>query len=426
LPKESESQLQGFLDRVYYYSGNSDDDSCWGHMRHFATDIDSPENLLTILSTPTNLVAPTLRAMRRSGFVQPLLHRDVKRFVMLEKPFGNSQDECQEIFSQARETFGDGNYFPIDHYLVKQMVLELGSCRRNNMKFLSSYSHRNVERILIIADECDNLSERHETYQSMGMGVFADMILGHLLPLSIWMSMNKDAISRDADASLVQEFQRFLVRSMKIEPLCWGQYESGKVKGESMHSYSSLGNEEYLTTPTFFACKVVFEKGPLRGVPFYIRSGKALDKKHTEIRLVYKKPQGADDGSRETCDRFISYYDDGMSLRQNLLLQEEVRRQHLPRLELSLVANPLGSGPAGAGASFKPYEKLILSAMQGDFKDFPSPGTLVSLYGIAERVWRDYFSAVGDDLKLPKRSRKVLIPYKAGSVGPEVKGFPSY
>jgi glucose-6-phosphate 1-dehydrogenase len=419
-------QIDAFCDSVYFYSGDSSEQACWEHMRHFATDIQSPENLLMILSTPTTLVAPTLAAIRNSGFVQPLANRTPKRFVMLEKPFGNSEKECRRIFSEARRTFGEGNVFPVDHYLVKQMILELGSCRRNNMKFQTSYSHRNIDKILIIADENDELSARHATYQSMTMGVFADMILGHLLPLSIWMAMSKDAISREAEASFVQEFQRYLVKTMQIQPLCWGQYESGSIQGGQVKRYASLGGEEYRITPTFFACKVVFGKGPLRGVPIYIRSGKALCKKHTEVRLVYKAPPGADDGCQETSDRFIIYYDDGLSLRQNLLLQEEVRRQHRPSLELSLVSSAVGSGPAGAGPSFKPYQKLILSAMRGDFKDFPSPGTLVSLYGIAEKIWAEFLEQVQDDLSRAPKSREVLLPYKAGSAGPEFEGFPSY
>ncbi|HMO17662.1 MAG TPA: hypothetical protein PKA63_05860 [Oligoflexia bacterium] len=426
LPQDANPELvEKFMEHLYFYAANSDDADSWRNLKKFSVEIEAPENLLFGLSTPTDLVVPTIRAIKTSGVLEPLTHRRRKRFLMLEKPYGTSHEECKTTFSEATETFGFDNVFPVDHYLVKQMVLELGAQRRNIPRFNCMYRSKRLSRVFIIADEADCLEHRHETYQSMRMGVFADMVLGHLLPLSVWMAMYERAIHPEVTASYVREMQLDLVSGLKIKPLCWGQYTSGSSRGRNVRSYTDLGSEEYLKTPTFFACELSFSSGPLADVPFFIRTGKCLDKKHTEIRLVHK-PLPSADADISISDRFIMYLDDGISVRQNLLVKEDAVRNSKPEFGLSRVSPAIGSASSGAGQSFRPYEKLITSAMNGNFKDFPSIGTVIALYEKADEIWEEYEKKVAEDLKLSPSERRVLIPYSAGSSGPIVDGFPDY
>lgn len=423
LPKGNDENVDAFLRQTYFYSASAGEPSAWEDIKGFIRrEMNAPENILVVISTPTSLVQPTLLAIQESQIIDTSHSRSKLAAAILEKPYGRTEGECREVFSVAKNTFESGVYAG-DHYLVKPTILKLGELRRECPFFSSSYNSNSIESVVIVANESCTPEHRHQTYQAMGLGAVSDMITGHLLPLAVWLAMPEKVLADSVKREYVELTQLMLVKDMKFEPLCFGQYGQGIIGGEEVKAYADLGGEDYLSTPTFFAGKVIFDEGPLKGVPIFLMTGKGLAGKHTEVRINYK-PLPRAKSNEQACARFIIHEETPTSAHKDLILFQHNMRNNTPGYESYQTSYPIGSDRNGAGSGFHAYEKLLYSATTGHWQDFPFPEALIAMYKAQDELIANYRKRIGKDLLRKPEDRKLLKIYPAGSSGPVVPGFP--
>lgn len=400
-----------FLDRFYFYSADIAHNHSWHGISRFCNDeiMSGLTNRAVVISTAPSLVPNILHGIKESS----LLHRNGKNVLLLEKPFGHNAQTCDRLFSQAHEAFGDEVY-PIDHYRGKIGILQL-ACMRREDPFLSlMYNHHFIESVTILAEENDHLNDRANTYVDMRCGVGSDMWLTHLLTTALTMAQPAESLRENADRTFVRSNQLNLLQEVQISDCVWGQYTDG----ENVIGLSKLhpNDKRYARTPTFFSCKLVFNRGELAGIPFYIRTGKGLHEKRTEILIRLKKSSvSTRDSNRDI--RFILH-----KQTENGIVQDAVVLPHTVRdAGITHDTRPLQIpvfSKANESIRFRPYAKLLDSAMQSNWRDFIDPLVLKRLWEIAEPVFSEYESAVLSDLQLPVARRSILHAYPYGSTGP--------
>ncbi len=406
---------QNFLDRFFFYSANAQDQNSWYGIKDFCDEqlgTDSGPNRAFLLSTPPNIVPDILKGIKDSGFT-----RSGNNILIMEKPFGHNASSCEALFSQAGESFGKKIY-PVDHYRTKEAVLQLSLMRREDPIFNLVYNKKIVSSVTITAYEPDDLSNRHQTYFAMRCGAGSDMFLTHLLTLALWMAQPTESLQSNADRDYVKATQLHWLKDIKITDCHWGQYDDGYFaddSGTSIQGFSKLSNNpEYKKVPTAFSCKVVFAQGPLAGVPFYIQTGKGLPEKHTEITLELKPPSVSASQASTYC-RFILHKRIGNQIEDNGVVMEHVIRSSQIDLRCQKVTTAVQSRRE-SGTGFRPYSKLLYSAMTNHWLDFLSPEVLIELWRVVEPIFAEFEDGVARDIERPRNQRKLLHVYNFGSL----------
>lgn len=208
--------------------------------------------------------------------------------VIMEKPLGNSLKTSQEINNQVSYYFKENQVFRIDHYLGKEMVLNLLSLRFAN-SILFNWSNKNIDHIQITVAEEVGIENRWNYFNNVGQ--MRDMIQNHLLQLLTIITMSPP-INLSAD-SIRDEKVKILksLRPIKNKNIVRGQYIAGKIQGKKVPGYlEEIGSAESSNIETFVSLKVNIDNWRWYGVPFYLRTGKRLYKKCSEIVIFFKQP----------------------------------------------------------------------------------------------------------------------------------------
>jgi glucose-6-phosphate 1-dehydrogenase len=407
---EHASNASDFIERFYFYSADMENSDSWKAIRDFCDNELMPEvsNRTFIITTLPSIVPKILTGIKTYGATSLTGGRSI---AFMEKPFGNSAKECEDLFALAEAAVD--LVIPVDHYRGKLALLQLSVMRREDRLISAIYNNQDIDSIVITADESDSLDTRHRLFADMRCGTATDMFLTHLLSTALWMAQTPESLLTKADREFVTQGQLHLLKDLTISDCVWGQYTSGnrsdngrqKVKG-----VSELSNDRrYLKLPTFFACKLVFNGNtPLSGIPFYIRTGKGLAVKHTEITLQLKPPKESESGS-QTSVRFIMNKRFGTRTETNGVVIEN--------------ASAVNSHER-SGNFFRPWTKIFTSATDGNGLDSFHPSVLTALWRIAEPHFEEFERKVEDDIHRAPADREVLKLYPFGSNGPSLPWFP--
>ena len=226
------------------------------------------------LATRPELFAGIVDRLQKEGLSPPRLG-DVS--VMVEKPFGVDLGSAQVLESRLRAAFPQRSIFRVDHFLGKSGTEQIRLARDDSPRLEPVWNHRFIDHVQIMADESLDVGERGSFYDSVG--VVRDMVQSHLFQLLCLVAMEPPESAGPAE---VARSKARVLRAMMMpsnEEVVWGQYRGyGQAPGVRKDT----------RTPTFAALKVAVDNARWIGVPFYLRTGKALARTATEVVVVFR------------------------------------------------------------------------------------------------------------------------------------------
>ncbi len=328
-----------------------------------AARIDPAGGLAIFLSTAPSLFKATIDGLSGAG-----LTGDGVRLA-LEKPLGSDLASSREINDAVAAAFPEQRTFRIDHYLGKETVQNLLALRFANSLFEPLWNSAHIDHVQISVAETVGLEGRGGYYD--GAGALRDMVQNHMLQLLALVAMEPPA---DFDATSVRDEKVKVLRSIRpiaaeqaAAHVVTGQYGNGAVGGAAVGSYTDeLGRDS--STETFVALKAHVDNWRWAGVPFYLRTGKRMPERKTEILIQFKCiPHSifAKRGARAKANKLII----AIQPQENIRLLVMAKTPGLDRDGIRLREVPLDVGLADAFAGQRrriAYERLLLDLIDGD------------------------------------------------------------
>ena len=368
-----EDVWKSLAEGIRFVPGTFDDDAAFDTLAATVHDLERSRgtggNLAFYLSIPPGFFAQVCQQLDRSG----LAHSDGQswRRVVIEKPFGHDLASARELNAIVESVFPADSVFRIDHYLGKETVQNLLALRFANQLFEPVWNANYVDHVQITMAEDVGIGGRAGYYD--GIGAARDVIQNHLLQLLALTAM-EEPVSFDA-GSLRAEKEKVLsavVVPAKIgEGTARGQYAAGWQGGELVPGYlEEEGVRTGATTETYAAVRLEVATRRWAGVPFYLRTGKRLGKRVTEIAVVFKKAPHLpfDTTATEELGQNAVVIrvqpDEGITMRFGAKVPGA-------QMEVRDVTMDFGYGSAFTESSPEAYERLILDVLLGEPPLFP-------------------------------------------------------
>jgi glucose-6-phosphate 1-dehydrogenase len=285
-----ESTWRQLSEGIRFVQGSFDDDDAFDRLRETVEELDvnrgTGGNHAFYLSVPPSAFPVVCKQLARSGLSQP--DTDAWRRVVIEKPFGHDLKSARELNSVVSEVFRPDDVFRIDHYLGKETVQNLLALRFANQMFEPIWNANYVDHVQITMAEDIGIGGRAGYYD--GIGAARDVIQNHLLQLLALTAMEEPVTfdAHDLTAEKIKVLSAVRVPKDIGKHTARGQYTSGWQGGEQVLGYlEEPGFNPESTTETFAAIRVDIDTRRWAGVPFYLRTGKRLGRRVTEIAIVF-------------------------------------------------------------------------------------------------------------------------------------------
>jgi glucose-6-phosphate 1-dehydrogenase len=254
-------------------------------------ECDIPPNYLFYLAIPPQGYAEVAKALKNGGMVHPPKGGNWSRLVV-EKPYGHNIESATELNENLLSCFAEKQIYRIDHYLGKEAVQNLLVFRFANSVFEAIWNHHYIEHVQISHSEMLGAEDRAEYFDQSGL--LRDMIQNHLMQIFALVTM-EPPVSLSADA--IRDEKVKVLRSLRpldlntVPPVAIrGQYGPGTIKDKAVNGYrTEKGVKPDSSTETFVALRMNIDNLRWAGVPFYLRSGKRLGRKGTEVVVTFKK-----------------------------------------------------------------------------------------------------------------------------------------
>ena len=412
LPLEPEAERQ-FLERIAYHRGDFADDATYDSLVERLDAIDAEHatggNRLFYLATQPSAFPVIVGEIGRCGLDHEL-HGGGWRRIIIEKPFGRDLDSAKRLNREVGKVFRETQVYRIDHYLGKETVRNLMVFRFGNGIFEPLWNRRYVDHIQITMAESIGVEERGSFYEETG--ATRDVLQNHMLQLLSLVAMEPPA-TFEADALRDEKVKvlRAVVqydRAAVPENVVRGQYGPGWVAGQPVVGYRQEDNVDPLSeTETFVAARLLVDDWRWSGVPFYLRTGKRMPKRATEIAIQFKgvphrlfEHTASDPQPNLLAIRIQP--DEGILLRFG---------SKVPGLGLDIrtVNMDFTYGSAFATDAPDAYETLLLDAMLGDASLFTRADEVEAAWGTVTPIVDAWLDAPPPDFP----------NYAAGTWGPE-------
>jgi glucose-6-phosphate 1-dehydrogenase len=356
------------------------------------------------LSTAPSLFKATIDGLAAAGLACPTVR------MALEKPLGTDLESSREINDAVSAHFPEDRIFRIDHYLGKETVQNLLALRFANSMFEPLWNSTHIDHVQITVAETIGLEGRGDYYDQSG--ALRDMVQNHMLQLLALVAMEPPA---DFNSTAVRDEKVKVLRSLRPinssdaeATTVIGQYARGAIDGETVPGYiEEVGHES--TTETFVALKANVDNWRWKGVPFYMRTGKRMPERHTEIFIQFRDVPFsifASRGATTQPNKLII----GLQPDESIELRLMSKTPGLDRQGVRLREIPLDIGLANAFSEYRrriAYERLLLDLIEGD------PTLFVRRDEVeAQWAWIDGIRAAWADKGMTPR------PYAAGTWGP--------
>ncbi|ACQ80415.1 glucose-6-phosphate 1-dehydrogenase [Beutenbergia cavernae DSM 12333] len=358
---------------IRFVPGEFDDDAAFERLADTVAELDRERgtggNHAFYLSVPPSSFPLVCQQLAESGLSQS--KPGAWRRVVIEKPFGHDLASARELNDVVSQVFPSDSVFRIDHYLGKETVQNLLAMRFANQLFEPVWNANYVDHVQITMAEDIGIGSRAGYYD--GIGAARDVIQNHLLQLLALTAM-EEPVSFDA-ASLRAEKEKVLSAVVRPRDLgrhtARGQYAAGWQAGEKVLGYHDEdGIPASSTTETYAAIRLDVDTRRWAGVPFYLRAGKRLGRRVTEIAVVFKRAPHlpfALSATQELGQNAIVIRvqpDEGVTLRFGAKVPGTA-------MEVRDVTMDFGYGHAFTESSPEAYERLILDVLLGDPPLFP-------------------------------------------------------
>jgi glucose-6-phosphate 1-dehydrogenase len=405
---QSDPVLRKMVENAEYICANFDDPAGYQILKTRILSGDFP-NVLYYLATPPDNYLDVIKNLGEAKL--QIEEEGFWRRIIVEKPYGRDLQSALLLEDEIHNVFRESQIYRIDHYLGKETVQNILVFRFANGIFEPLWNRRYVDHIQIIVAEDVGIENRAGFYEKAG--VIRDVFQNHILQLLALTAMeapvafNPNSV-RDEKVKVLRSLKQY-TETEALENTCRGQYTSGIIDGKEVNAYrDERGVEKDSQTETFLAAKVFIDNWRWSGVPFYIRSGKRLHKRITEIAIQFKQVPLALFNSRNMAfdaPNILSLNiqpDEGIQLSFGAKIPGHSTEVQPVEMKFSYT-EAFGSEPPEA------YVRLLLDCIQGDATLFTRSDEVIAAWSFTSRIldaWRN--------------DKKSLIPaYKSGTWGPD-------
>lgn len=404
-----ESTWRQLAEGIRFVQGSFDDDDAFDRLRQTVEKLDEERgtngNHAFYLSVPPSAFPVVCRQLQEHGLSTP--QDGAWRRVVIEKPFGHDLESARELDAVVSEVFPPDSVFRIDHYLGKETVQNLLALRFANQMFEPIWNANYVDHVQITMAEDIGIGGRASYYD--GIGAARDVIQNHLLQLLALVAM-EEPVNFDAQALRAEKIKA--LSSVRLprdlgKHTARGQYTAAWQGGEKVVGFlEEEGFNPNSTTETYAAVRLDIDNRRWAGVPFYLRTGKRLGRRVTEVAVVFKKAPHLPFESSLTSDLGNNALvirvqpDEGVTMRFGAKVPGTA-------MEVRDVTMDFGYGHAFTESSPEAYERLILDVLLGDPPLFPTREEV-------ELSWK-----ILDPITAYWASHGKPEPYPAGTWGPD-------
>jgi glucose-6-phosphate 1-dehydrogenase len=404
--KVAPAKAKWLLGRVDYVQGDFDDPATYQRLK--ARLAKNGGNHLFYLATPPNAFSLVAAGLGKAGMTKEA--KGAWRRLIIEKPFGTDLVSAEKLDSDLLRYLGETQIFRIDHYLGKETVQNIMVLRFANGLFEPIWNRDHIEHVQITVAETVGVETRGSFYDATG--ALRDMVPNHLFQLLAMVAMEPptcfapDAV-RTEKANVLDGVHRMTAAEI-AKNVVRGQYTAGKVAGKAVGAYRDADNvDRHSATETFVAMRLMIDNWRWAGVPFYLRTGKAMGARKSLIAIKFRQPPIVLFRDLPEADPAANFLvlriqpDEGATLEFNAKVPGEDMRINQVRMDFRYVDYFAAAPSTG-------YETLIYDCMIGD-------QTLFQRADNVEGGW----SVVQPILDAWKRAKgKGLAFYEAGSDGP--------
>ena len=415
---------RAFASRLFYFAGDATKTETYPglvqRLESLAAESNIPCNILFYLSVAPTLYEPIIECINQSGIVA-----EGKRWcsinggqmpwqrIIVEKPFGVDAESAASLNRALGRAFEEDAIYRIDHYLAKELVQGLLVFRFANTIFEPIWNHRYIDHVQITAAETVGVGRRADFYDQAG--AIRDMIQSHLLQVTALVAMEPPTnfSSRNIRNEKVKVIEA--IQPTPADRICefgaLGQYD-GNAEEPAYHQNPRLRNGT--TTETFAAIALHFDNWRWAGTPFYLRTGKRLAAKRTEIVIQFKQPPADLFRTLSNGDEFQSGKRPANQIVIEIAPRESVSLRFEgkvpgPGMHIDSVTMDFDYAKRFKAEPMEAYGPLLLDAMRGD-------QTLYKHGLEVENAWEAVMPFIGPESALLRKN--IHANYKPGSWGP--------
>jgi glucose-6-phosphate 1-dehydrogenase len=409
--KADEESWKQFAPHLTYAGADLNDPQAFndlaGRLSAYDKEWHAPANHIFYLALPPDRVEPTAQ-----GLAKARLTRDRERVrIVVEKPFGHDLDSARKLNRALAAIFEESQIFRIDHYLGKETVQNILAFRFGNTFFEPVWNRRYIDHVQITVAEEVGVEHRGGYYEQAG--ALRDMIQNHLLQILCFTAMEAPI---SFDSNEIRNKKLDVLRAIRpIHPdqihqiAARGQCGAGWIGGKHVPGYRSEPDvAPHSTTETFAAVKLFVDNWRWQGVPFYLRTGKCLPARISEVSIHFRPVPHQTFPSSAFLDCRPNRLLIAIQPEEGILLRFEVK-QPGPGMHLTPVMMQFYYREAFKAVSPEAYETLLLDVMRGD-------ATLFMRADQTEAAW----SVIAPILEVWEAVKPTDFPnYQAGTWGPE-------
>lgn len=396
-----EAQWHAFAERLHYVRADAEAHDDWSQLVHLL-DGYADRIRVAYLATSPGLFGPIAKGLASNGLIT------ASSRIVLEKPLGRDLESARAINDAVGACFAEDQVYRIDHYLGKETVQNLLALRFGNSLFEPLWRRSSIDHVQITVAEDLGVGGRVEFYDRVG--ALRDMVQNHLMQLVCLFAMEPPAsldqnAVRDEKIKVLRSLRPIsaeAVRSVTVR----GQYTAGAIRGDTVPGYLEELNGAASVTETFVALKLEIDNWRWSGVPFYLRTGKRLKAKHSEIVVQFQDVPHS------------IFPEQQYNVRPNVL---RIRLQPDEGVQLSIMAKEPGPGgfdlrPVALDLSFAEtfgvsypdaYERLLMEVLRGNPALFMRRDEVEAAWDWVDGVISNWQSG-----------RQKVESYMAGSWGP--------
>ncbi len=409
----ADPKLDGFVSRISYFALNFDDPAHYANLKteldHLATEKGTGPDRLFYLATAPEFFTGIIENLGAQGMAQPEKGRVA---IVIEKPFGHDLDSARELNHQVNAVFHESQVFRIDHYLGKETVQNLLIFRFANGIFEPIWKRNYIDHVQITVAETLGVEGRGPFYEKAG--ALRDVVQNHMMELLALVALEPPS-SFEAESVRREKLKVWqAIPSIPILNTVRGQYGPGIVGGEHVVGYRDEDRVNPESgTETYAALRLTIENWRWAGVPFFLRAGKRMKKRATEISIQFKQPpllifnrMATSGPCSEIQPNLLTIRiqpDEGIALRFGAKVPTSTEMAVCP------VNMDFDYESAFGKSSANGYERLLLDAMLGDQTLFAHREGLETTWALCTPILQAWAA----------KKPQVFPNYFAGSWGPE-------